>query len=185
MLGGSVASGVYGNLKIAGACTVDAGSVTVEHDLTVLPGGSLVASAGGSLTSPVGSDVKVGGNIEVQSNGILVLGCEPIYFICSNDPDQSVGSYATKDTVGGSLRADNALSLLVHHSVIGQDVSLHGGGGGTSSCGSSLPALGGSPPMATSRTSSSKATSRSQTCNPAGWASFVTRSRTTFSSTTT
>jgi hypothetical protein len=85
--GGSVASGVYGNLKIAGACTVDAGSVTVEHDLTVLPGGSLVASAGGSLTPQVGSDVKVGGNIEVQSNGILVLGCEPIYFICSNDPD--------------------------------------------------------------------------------------------------
>jgi hypothetical protein len=34
--------------------------------------------------------------------------------------------------------------VLVHHSVIGQDVSLHGGG--ASSCGSSLPALGGSPP---------------------------------------
>ena len=82
----------------------------------------------------------------MQTNGILVLGCEPIYFICSNDPDQSVGSYTTKDTVGGSLMADKALAVLVHHTAIGEDVSLRGGGGGTSSCGSSLPALGGAPP---------------------------------------
>ena len=32
--GGSIAAGVYKNLKISGACTVDAGSVTVERNLT-------------------------------------------------------------------------------------------------------------------------------------------------------
>ena len=42
--GGSISSGAYSNLSIAGACTVDAGSVNVEHNLTVLPGASLVLS---------------------------------------------------------------------------------------------------------------------------------------------
>jgi hypothetical protein len=142
--GGSVASGVYKNLKIAGACTVDAGSVTVKHNLTVLPGGSLIGLVGGSFTTPVGSDLTVGGDLEVQANGVLFLGCEPIHFICSNDPDKSVGSYLTKDTIGGSLRAENALTVVVHQTAIGHNVSLKGGGGGTS-C-SPLAALGGSPP---------------------------------------
>jgi hypothetical protein len=143
--GGSIASGVYKNLNIAGACTVDAGSVTVKHNLTVLPGGSLIGLVGGSFTAPVGSDLKVGGNLDVQANGVLFLGCEPIHFICSNDPDQSVGSYLTKDTIGGSLRAENALAVVVHQTAVGHSVSLKGGGGGVS-C-SPLAALGGSPPF--------------------------------------
>jgi hypothetical protein len=143
--GGSIASGVYKNLNIAGVCTVDAGSVTVKHNLTVLPGGSLIALVGGSFTMPVGSDLKVGGNLDVQTNGVLLLGCEPIHSICSNDPDQSVGSYLTKDTIGGNLSAENALAVVVHQTAIGHHVSLRGGGGGIS-C-SPLPALGGSPPF--------------------------------------
>lgn len=143
--GGSIASGVYKNLNIAGFCTVDAGSVTVKHNLTVLSGGSLIGLVGGSFTMPVGSDLTVGGNLDVQANGVLFLGCEPIHFICSNDPDQSVGSYVTKDTIGGSLRAENALAVVVHQTAIGHNVSLEGGGGGVS-C-SPLAALGGSPPF--------------------------------------
>jgi hypothetical protein len=143
--GGSVASGVYKNLNIAGVCTVDAGSVTVKRNLTVLPGGSLVAVVGGSFSTPVASDVTVGGNLDVQANGILVMGCEPVHFPCSNDPDASTGgSYLTTDTIGGSLRAENALAVVVHSTAIGHNVSLNGGGGGVS-C-SPLPALGGSPP---------------------------------------
>lgn len=142
--GGSIASGVYRNLNISGVCTVDAGSVTVKHNLTVLPGGSLIGLVGGSFTTPVGSDLKVGGDLDVQANGIVLLGCEPIHFICSNDPDQSVGSYLTRDTIGGSLRAENALTVVVHQTAIGHNVSVKGGGGGTS-C-SPLAALGGSPP---------------------------------------
>jgi hypothetical protein len=142
--GGSIASGVYRNLNIAGVCNVNAGSVRVERNLTVLPGGTLIAAFGGSETMPVGSNLNVGGNLDVQANGILVLGCEPVNFICYNDPDQSVGSYTTKDTVGGDLRAQDALAVVVHLTVIGHNTSLTGGGGGVS-CASSLPALGGSP----------------------------------------
>jgi len=143
---GSIRSGTYLNLSIAGVCTVDAGPVQVQQNLTVLPGGTLIAAYGGTDTTRVGSNLNVGGNLYVRKNGILVLGCEPINFICYNDPDHSVGSYFTRDSVGGSLIAEDALAVLVHISVIGHNVSLNGGGGGVSSCGESLPALGGAPP---------------------------------------
>jgi hypothetical protein len=136
--GGSIASGVYSSLNIAGICFANAGSVTVQHNLTVLPGGNLVAIFGGS-------DVAVGGHLDVQENGVLFLGCEPIHFICANDPDQKVGSLRTTDTVGGSLMAQNALAVIVHATTIGHNVSLIGGGGGVSCIPS--PAVGGSPPF--------------------------------------
>src|SRR5689334_20732095 len=68
--GGSVASGSYSSLTVTGFCTVNGGSVSVATNLTVAPGGELVAAFGGS-------DVHVGGNVVVQSNGVLILGCEP------------------------------------------------------------------------------------------------------------
>src|SRR5271167_30685 len=55
--GGSIASGGYSNLKIAGDCNLDAGSVRVKHNLTVLSGGTLLAAFGGS-------NVKVGGDLD-------------------------------------------------------------------------------------------------------------------------
>src|SRR5215510_3160105 len=71
--GGSVAAGSYSSLTISGFCTVDAGTVNVATNLPVAPGGELVAAFGGS-------DVHVGGNVTVQSNGVLILGCEPEAF---------------------------------------------------------------------------------------------------------
>jgi hypothetical protein len=128
-IGGSVAPVIYSNLNIAGLCNVDSGSVTVEHNLTVLPGGTLNAQFGGTDAVPA-SDVTVGGNVIVQANAVLVLGCEPVHFICANDPDQSVGSYSTADTVAGNLTAENALAVVVHVTAIGHNVTLNGGGGG-------------------------------------------------------
>src|SRR5262249_15801667 len=65
--GGSVAPGSYSSLTISCFCTVDAGTVNVATNLTVAPGGELVAVFGGS-------DVHVGGNLTVQSSGVLILG---------------------------------------------------------------------------------------------------------------
>jgi hypothetical protein len=146
---GSIASGIYSSLKIAGACAVDAGSagsVVVEGNLTVLPGGSLVAVWGGVGAFPISSNLTVGGNLKVQTGGLLNLGCGPLQFICANDPDQKLGSYSTQHTVGKNLTADNALAVVVHHTAIGGNVSLNGGGGGVNSCTESLPALSGAPP---------------------------------------
>jgi|HubBroStandDraft_6_1064221.scaffolds.fasta_scaffold27437_4 hypothetical protein len=137
-VGGSIASGTYETLHISGACTVDAGSVTVENDVTVLPGASLVAITGGNDTTVPSSNLTVGGSLHVQKNAILILGCEPVHFICANDPDQMTGTYFTRDRVAGNLDADNALSVIVHLTVLSGGASLIGGGGGLTCAG--LPA---------------------------------------------
>jgi hypothetical protein len=143
--GGSIAPGTYSNLKITGVCTLDAGSVKVEHDVTVLSGGALVALYGGTDKMHVGSNLNVSGNVFVRTNGILFLGCEAVNQICLNDPDQKVGSYFTRDAVGGSIIAKDALAVVVHLVVVGKDVSMNGGGGGVSCSGSLPPPLSGPP----------------------------------------
>ena len=80
--GGSVAAGSYSSLTITGFCTADAGNVDVATNVTVAPGGELVAAFGGS-------DVHVGGNLTVQSNGVLILGCEPEALSVSTTPIKS------------------------------------------------------------------------------------------------
>lgn len=138
--GGSIAPGTYSSLTIAGACFLDSGSVTVAHNVSVERGAALLAAYGGS-------DLTVGQNLTVQANGVLVLGCEPEAFICINDPDQEVGTLTTNDRVGGNLTAENSLAVLAHHSTIGGNVVLAGGGGGLN-C-DPQDALFGSPAYAT------------------------------------
>jgi hypothetical protein len=139
--GGSIAPGTYSSLTITGFCTVDAGAVTVQHDVTVAPNAGLLAAFGG------GPELVVGGNLRVQKNGVLVLGCEPGAFACFNDPDQSFGTLSSKETVFGNLDAHDALAVLVHNTTVGHDLMLHGGGGGVN-C-NSQAALQGSPAYAT------------------------------------
>ena len=136
--GGSVKEGSYTSLTVTGPCTVDAGTVNVARNLTVAPGGELIAAFGGS-------DVHVGGNVTVGTNGVLILGCEPEAFICLNDPDQVNGTLKTNDTVGLNLIAQGALAVIVHASTIGRNSIVQGGGGGVT-CNSQIPnAPGGSP----------------------------------------
>ena len=139
--GGSIASGTYDSLTITGFCTVDQGVVTVKHDVTVKPNAGLIAAFGG------GPELVVGGNLNVQTNGVLVLGCEPGAFICFNDPDQENGTLSSRGTVFGNLDAHNALAVLVHDTTVGNNLLLHGGGGGVNCDGQD--ALGGSPAYAT------------------------------------
>jgi hypothetical protein len=139
--GGSIAPGTYSSLAITGFCTLDAGSVTVRHSLTVEPNAALLAAFGG------GPNLTVGGSVNVRANGVLVLGCEPEAFVCLNDPDQQVGTLSSKGTVFGSLQAHDALAVLVHNSYVGHDLTLDGGGGGVN-C-DPQDALFGSPAYAT------------------------------------
>jgi hypothetical protein len=139
--GGSIAPGTYSSLTITGFCTLDAGNVSVRHSLTVEPNAGLLAAFGG------GPNLTVGGNVNVRTNGVLVLGCEPEAFVCFNDPDQTVGTLSSKGTVFGNLQAHNALAVLVHNSFVGGDLTLDGGGGGVN-C-DPQDALFGSPAYAT------------------------------------
>jgi hypothetical protein len=135
--GGSVAAGSYSSLTISGFCTVDTGNVSVAHDLTVMPGGELIAAFGGS-------DVHVAGNVTVASNGVLILGCEPEAFTCVNDPDQNVGTLITNDTIGLNLTTHGALAVIVHATKIGLNEVVQGGGGGVT-CDSTIPNIPGPP----------------------------------------
>lgn len=137
--GGSVASGTYSSLVIAGACAIDSGPVTVLNNLTVQPGADLYAAFGGS-------DLKVGGNLDVHSGAVLVLGCEPDAFPCFND-DPNNPTMSTNDVVGKNLTAEGALAVLVHHNTLSGNVVLSGGGGGVN-C-DPQPPLFGSPAYAT------------------------------------
>jgi hypothetical protein len=146
--GGSIAAGVYSNLNIAGACAVDKGSVTVQHNLTVLPGATLVAVTGGIDgfgDGSLSSDLTVGGNLDVQAGAVLVLGCEPVYNTCPNDPTAPPfpgvgGTYLTQHTVSGNLTAENALTVVIHRTTVFGNITLTGGGGGVS-CSSVVPGL--------------------------------------------
>jgi hypothetical protein len=135
--GGSIAAGSYSSLTVSGFCIVDAGNVSVARDLTVEPGGELIAAFGGS-------DVHVGGNLTVRANGVLILGCEPEAFVCVNDPDQNVGTLITHDTVGLNLTTRGALAVIVHASKIGLNEDVQGGGGGVT-CNSTIPNIPGPP----------------------------------------
>jgi hypothetical protein len=135
--GGSVAAGSYLSLTISGFCTVDTGNITVAHDLTVAPGGELIAAFGGS-------DVHVGGNLTVRANGVLILGCEPEAFVCVNDPDQNVGTLITNDTIGHNVTTQGALAVIVHATKIGLNEVVQGGGGGVT-CNSTIPNVPGPP----------------------------------------
>lgn len=135
--GGSVAAGTYSSLTITGFCTIDAGTVNVRTNLTIARNGELVAAFGGS-------DLHVGGNLTVGSNGVLIMGCEPEAFVCINDPDQETGTLMTHDTVGLNLTAHNALAVIVHASTIGLNTVVQGGGGGVT-CASTIPNVPGPP----------------------------------------
>jgi hypothetical protein len=137
--GGSIAPGTYSWLTVAGTCALDSGSVTVQHDVTILSGGALLAAFGGS-------NLTVGEDLNVHTNGVLVLGCEPKAFVCFNDPDK-VGTLMTHHMIGGDLVADEALAVIVHKTAIFGNAIVSGGGGGLK-C-DPLAILQGQPPFAT------------------------------------
>lgn len=141
--GGSIVAGSYDSIKVTGICTVDAGSVTVRHDVVVRKGGVLIAAFGGS-------DLTIKGDLKVEKNGAVALGCEPFAFTCLNDPassDQTITpTMSATGKVGHDLTAHGALAVLVHNSWIGHNVKQTGGGG--LNC-DSRPTLMGSPAYAT------------------------------------
>ena len=120
---GSIPPGTYDSLTITGQCAVDEGVVKVKHDVNVMPNAGLFAAFGN------GPRLVIGGNLNVKSNAILFLGCDPLDSPCFNDSDGTLG-LTSKGTVGGNLHADGAFAVVVHYSYVGHDLTIHGGGGG-------------------------------------------------------
>ncbi|TAN34588.1 hypothetical protein EPN29_02635 [bacterium] len=115
---GTVAAGTYHSLTITGFCKVDGGNVMVQRNVTIAPGGALLAAFSGS-------DLTIGRDMLIQTGGKLGLGCEPVEFPCFNN---SAGH--TNHSIGRNLVAENATLVVVHRSHIVGEVAETGGGGG-------------------------------------------------------
>jgi hypothetical protein len=128
-----VLSGTYsGNVQVSGACAVYAGPTVVNGNLTVLPGGTLLAAFGTTNFTP-GTDAStltVNGNVSVKSGGTLILGCFASSFACFDDPNQDMPTLDSPASVGGNLTANQPLGVIVHDATIKGNATENGGGGG-------------------------------------------------------
>jgi hypothetical protein len=140
-----VLTGTYpGNVIVKGFCEVNAGQAVVAGNLTIAPGGGVVAAfALNDKTHKGFSSLTVKKNVVVGRAATLVLGCEPNFFTCVDDKSNTLQS---RGTIGGSLLASQPLGVLVHNSTISGVVAENGGGGGTSCKPAGIFKLFKSPP---------------------------------------
>lgn len=118
--GGEI-SGTYGNLTVAGPCTVPQGA-TLEVT------GNLVVNAGAMLDAQsVSSTVRVGKNVTAGAGSLLGLGCQSPESVgnsahpCADGGDSVVW-------VGGSITATDATAVLLNGITVNGNVTVTGGG---------------------------------------------------------
>ncbi|HEY7948479.1 MAG TPA: hypothetical protein VID75_12450 [Acidimicrobiales bacterium] len=128
VLAGDYRSGVV----IQGVCAVNQGLATVHGTLTVTPGSALVAAfALNDKTGKGSSRLSVIGRIHVGAGGTLILGCEPNFFTCVDDPGAATGgTLSSPGLVHGNVIATGALGVIIHDTTINGIVRESGGGGG-------------------------------------------------------
>lgn len=132
--GGAIAAGDYGVLNVTGSCIIPKGKVVV-HDRLIIGANAALDAATMAPT------LIVHGSVFVGWNAIFALGCSAAF------SPPCVSGVTTHDIIGGNLIAHGALAVLVHSSVIGDNVTQVGGGGGLT-C-SPRKRLGGSPAYST------------------------------------
>jgi hypothetical protein len=123
---GVLAGTFRGDVVITGVCAVSGGAAVIKGDLILAPGSVLNAQfAHNDVTGSGTSSLTVRGDVRVQNGATLAMGCEPNFNPCLDDPNGT-----GQNRVSGDVQADRALGVLLHHSKIGGNVSLRGGGGG-------------------------------------------------------
>jgi hypothetical protein len=125
LLSPGVLTGTHSDVRVSGLCAVNAGDATVKGDLTILPGGALVAAWGSST-------LTVKGDVTVESGGALIMGCDPQSFSCIDDPHPNNPTLSSHASVSGDVRSEQPLGIIVHNATVGGDVHESGGGGGLS-----------------------------------------------------
>lgn len=128
-----VLTGTYaGNVVVNGVCLVNQGAASISGNLTITQGSAVVSAFGlDDATGTGNSSLSVGKNVFVADGATLIMGCEPNFFSCLDDPAASTGGTLTSTgSIGGSLFGDEALAVVVHASTIGRDAVSWGGGYG-------------------------------------------------------
>ena len=138
----AIPPGTYSSLSVPSgtACIVIVpGTVTVTGSATI--SGTLVAI--GSTATLI-----VDKNFNVNTGGIVVLGCGPTSDIKCFFDDPTASSH---DVINGNVTASGALFMVFHNDTIGGNITQSGGGGGVSCANIGvLPSFGlVSPPYST------------------------------------
>src|SRR5215472_10111053 len=99
-----VLTGTYpGNVIVKGFCFVNAGQTVIAGNLNIAPGGGVAAAfARNDQTHKGFSRLTVKKNVVVDRGAAFVLGCEPNFFTCIDDPGNTLQS---RGTIEGSLLA--------------------------------------------------------------------------------
>lgn len=126
-----VLAGTYSsNVVVSGICFVNGGAATIDGNLTVSSGGALVAAFAENDAGSGAPSLTVLGNVLVQSDGTALIGCEPNYFQCLDDPSTTGGTLTGQNHIYGSILGIQSLGVIVHATTIGGNVTEIGGGGG-------------------------------------------------------
>jgi hypothetical protein len=90
--------------------------------------GNVTVDAGGVLAAATASaPMTVDGNVTVGNGALAVLGCEPNFFPCFDNPN-GFG----KETIKGNFAANAALTVVLHQTTVAGNVAFSSGGGGVS-----------------------------------------------------
>jgi len=124
----------YAGVTVTGECVVDDGEVVIYGNLTLATGSAVLAAFGSNDVTHSGiSRLIVHGNVHVGAGASLLMGCEPNYFPCLDDPNPEAATLSSVGRIYGSLTARESLGVVLHNSIIEGNL-LQGEGGGGLQC---------------------------------------------------
>ena len=117
---GLLAGHYRGTVIVKGYCIVDGGPTQIDGNLVLRSGFAVNATYARNDVSGSGrSRLWVKGDVKVYKGATLLMGCEPRYAPCTDDPDAAAGGeLRVRDIVGGSLLASWARGVNVYDSRI-------------------------------------------------------------------
>lgn len=123
---GVLAGTYHGPVVVVGVCAVDGGAAVIKGNLILAPDSALNATFALNDVAKTGnSSLTVHGDVNVGTGATLLMGCEPVFNPCSDDP-----AGTGQNHVSGSVHGKGALAIILHASKIHGDVTMIGGGGG-------------------------------------------------------
>jgi hypothetical protein len=141
-----VLAGSFDNVSVTGICFVNGGAALVHGDVTVHSGAALLAVfAHNDRTGSGSSNLTVRGNVNVESDGTLLMGCFATSFACLDDPNQSNPTLNSHSHVAGNLTSTDPLGVILHDVRVDGNITETGGGGGLNCNPSGVFAAFGSP----------------------------------------
>ena len=139
-----------GNVVVKGACEVNAGPAVVDGNLTLSGGSALLAAfALNDKTGHGKSSLAVHGNLQVDANATILLGCNPANMACLDDPHQNKPTLSMHPVIDGNMVSQRPLGVIVHNTSVGGNVTQFGGGGGLNCTPTGVFKLFGSPVFST------------------------------------